>query len=105
MSWERLWDLASGCLIVCWVVAYLLLLSAEGKFAHDPQVADPLTGHVLPLTLKGTGTVYLTVWEWKTVAPYQKTAFFFAGALIVLLGGRMVVEGYQGFIRGYRNSN
>jgi hypothetical protein len=81
------------------------MLSAESKFAHDPQVADRVTGHVIPLALKGVGTVYLTASEWTAVAPYQDAAYFFFGAFFVLLIGRMAVEGYQGFAREWRNSN
>jgi hypothetical protein len=81
------------------------MLSTESKFEHDPQVADRVTGHVVPLALRGVGTVYLTASEWATVAPYQNTAYFFFGAFFVLLVGRTAVEGYRGFAREWRNSN
>jgi hypothetical protein len=105
MNWSRLCDAVSVCLALCWFGAMFVLLSAESKFAHDPQVVDRVTGHVIPLTLRGVGTVYLTVSEWATVAPYQNAAYFFFGAFFVLLVGRMAAEGYQGFVREWRKSN
>jgi hypothetical protein len=105
MVWNRLCNAATLCLFLFWLVAMVLLMSVQSAFKHDPLVANGLTRHVIPLEIRGTGTVYLTASEWKTIAPYQDMAYFFFGALAVVVVARMAAEGYQGFVRGGRNSN
>jgi hypothetical protein len=104
-AWKRIYNAAAICLFLFWLGAMALLMSVQSGFKHDPLTADRFTRHVIPLEIRGTGTVYLTASEWNSIAPYQNIAYLFFGALMVAVVMRVAAEGYQGFMRGWRNSN
>lgn len=81
-------------------VSLLLALFASGKFSQNPKTPDAL--HVIPLTARGMGTVYLTQTEWQSVAYYWDAFYAFWGAFALLVVGRFLYQCLAGFMRGWR---
>lgn len=102
MNWRNINHIVSTGLLFCWLGAFIVMGSVEAKFRDSPQVEDPLTGHTIPLTLKGTGTVYLTDSEWSDFAPYEYADYLILVALLVSAATPAAVEGYQGFVRKWQ---
>lgn len=63
----------------------------ESHFIHNPQTYDARSEHIIPLEIRGTGTVYLTPSESRSLEPYNYAAYA-ALALVVMLvvGGRLI---------------
>ena len=91
--------------IAAWVVtglmigSFLLALSASGKFAQNPHVPDLATGRTIPLSLRGTGTVYVNLAEWDSVSIYWSAVNVFTGAWFFLLVTVIVLWTYVRFIQ------
>jgi hypothetical protein len=80
----------------------LAALSSSAGIRNDPKAPDPGTGHTIPLSVRGAGTVYLDQAEWTAIAPYWNTFYVFLGLFLAFILGCFLHEAYQGFMRGWR---
>ena len=99
---KKAFNIVTMSLIIPMLVSAVVAESASGKFAHDPLVPDLFTGHTIPLSMKGTGTVYLTEAEWQSIAPYWNITYVISGLLAAFLAARLIFEGYQSFMQEWR---
>ena len=96
--------------VVGGILVLLMLGSLYLAFAHSenlrdlPKVPDVATGHVIPMTMKGIGTVYMDQKEWDRIAPYWDGFYVFVGLLLALIFGRICVEGYRAFMKGWHST-
>ena len=77
---------------VCWLSAMALCFflgfpSAE-EVQHLPKSLNLITGQTIPISIRGTGTVYLDEQEWHHLAPYWYFYYFSVlVAIVVVFGG------------------
>ena len=43
---------------------------ASGELPTLSRVPDPATGHIIPMEIRGTGTIYITEEDWDKYKPY-----------------------------------
>ena len=80
-------------------------LSVSGNLKNDPQLSDPATGHIIPISVRGVGTSYMTTTEWAAFSPYWH-AFYVCGGLFATFAiGTILVKAYQGFMEGWRSDS
>jgi hypothetical protein len=84
---------------VLFVVCGLAEGQKEAQYLHNPQVYDAHSGHIIPLALRGTGTVYLTLAEAQSLNPYIYAEYSIVALAALILGGGLV---YQRFWRRRR---
>jgi hypothetical protein len=77
-------------------------MSASGLLRNDPSTPNPVTGHVIPLALRGLGARYMTAQEWASIAPYWYTFYVCLGFFLASLFARGIAEAYTGFMKGWR---
>ena len=80
----------------------LIALFASGGFHNAPKSPDPATGHTIPFSARGIGTVYLDASEWSGIAPYWNTFYVFLGFFLAFFAFCVLYEAYQGFMQGWR---
>jgi hypothetical protein len=65
----------------------------DTRFSHNPTHEDSLTGHVVPYSVRGVGTVYLTTGEYEPVRILIGVGGGLAGLMIVAVG----IDAYYGY--------
>lgn len=89
--------------VVILVASFVVMGQKEANFIHNPQVYDPSTGHVIPLDIRGTGTVYLTPTEAQSLKPYAYGVYAAVALVVLVVGARIVIQAYCGFMSGWRS--
>jgi hypothetical protein len=75
-----------GILLAGGVASFILSSPPERQFVYYPKAPNPATGHIVPIPIRGDGTVYITEAEYR---PYQRmgyAGFIDAVLLLIALG-------------------
>ena len=83
----------------------LLVAMFASRGIRGPKSPDPATGHIIPFSLRGIGTVYLDASEWSAIAPYWDTFYVFMGLILAFLAFCLLYQAYQGFMQGWRSDS
>lgn len=95
--------LISVVLLILMVGALFVAVSFSTGIGNDPKAPNPATGHTIPLSVRGVGTVYLDQAEWSAIAPYWDAFYVFLGLFVAFILGSIARDAYQGFMRGWRD--
>jgi hypothetical protein len=101
---KRELNIVGGGITVCVIASGAAALFASGGFSQDPHVPDAATGHTIPLSIRGAGTVYLTPSEWHGIAIYWQLFYFFMALLAAFLAVILVFESYNAVLRRWRRA-
>ena len=96
-----------GVLVFCAaMVSFFYAGQQSSSLIHSsPRSPNVSTGHTVEMVVKGIGTVYLTQSEWDSIAPYWNTFYGLMGLFVALIVGRVLLEGWFAFLKGYRSGN
>src|ERR1700722_5679655 len=69
--------------------------SISGGLKNDPHFPGPTSGHAIPISLRGIGTIYMTAQEWSAISPYWNAFYVFGGLFVACGIGTVLVKAFK----------